>query len=180
MRLTIGVLLTVLISPLAQAELIDEINDRGELRIAVQADTPPYAFKQDEHLAGFDVELGQALAKELDLRAEFIETPAEQILPEVESGKIDVALSRFIAIRREYASTKAARAVRQLRAAQKVDAALDVSQPFGSDKLVIPFQKDNPAFESAVNNALQRIKDDGRLADLEKKWLKGEQPTAGQ
>lgn len=161
MRLTIGVLLTVLISPLAQAELIDEINDRGELRIAVQADTPPYAFKQDEHLAGFDVELGQALAKELDLRAEFIETPAEQILPEVESGKIDVALS-------------------QLRAAQKVDAALDVSQPFGSDKLVIPFQKDNPAFESAVNNALQRIKDDGRLADLEKKWLQGEQPTAGQ
>lgn len=161
MRLTIGVLLTVLISPLAQAELIDEINDRGELRIAVQADTPPYAFKQDEHLAGFDVELGQALAKELDLRAEFIETPAEQILPEVESGKIDVALS-------------------QLRAAHKVDAALDVSQPFGSDKLVIPFQKDNPAFESAVNNALQRIKDDGRLADLEKKWLKGEQPTAGQ
>lgn len=161
MRLTIGVLLTVLISPLAQAELIDEINDRGELRIAVQADTPPYAFKQDEHLAGFDVELGQALAKELDLRAEFIGTPAEQILPEVESGKSDVALS-------------------QLRAAQKVDAALDVSQPFGSDKLVIPFQKDNPAFESAVNNALQRIKDDGRLADLEKKWLKGEQPTAGQ
>lgn len=161
MRLTIGVLLTVLISPLAQAELIDEINDRGELRIAVQADTPPYAFKQDEHLAGFDVELGQALAEELDLRAEFIETPAEQILPEVESGKSDVALS-------------------QLRAAQKVDAALDVSQPFGSDKLVIPFQKDNPAFESAVNNALQRIKDDGRLADLEKKWLKGEQPTAGQ
>lgn len=161
MRLTIGVLLAVLISPLAQAELIDEINDRGELRIAVQADTPPYAFKQDEHLAGFDVELGQALAKELDLRAEFIETPAEQILPEVESGKIDVALS-------------------QLRAAQKVDAALDVSQPFGSDKLVIPFQKDNPAFESAVNNALQRIKGDGRLADLEKKWLKGEQPTAGQ
>ncbi|MBA1197118.1 transporter substrate-binding domain-containing protein [Pseudomonas plecoglossicida] len=161
MRLTIGVLLTVLISPLAQAELIDEINDRGELRIAVQADAPPYAFKQDEHLAGFDVELGQALAKELDLRAEFIETPVEQILPEVESGKSDVALS-------------------QLRAAQKVDAALDVSQPFGSDKLVIPFQKDNPAFESAVNNALQRIKDDGRLADLEKKWLKGEQPTAGQ
>ena len=164
MRLTIGVLLTVLISPLAQAELIDEINDRGELRIAVQADTPPYAFKQDEHLAGFDVELGQALAKELDLRAEFIETPAElRVLRGLgrKVGKIDVALS-------------------QLRAAQKVDAALDVSQPFGSDKLVIPFQKDNPAFESAVNNALQRIKDDGRLADLEKKWLKGEQPTAGQ
>ena len=38
MRSTIGVLLAVLISPLAQAELIDEIADRGELRIAVQAE----------------------------------------------------------------------------------------------------------------------------------------------
>lgn len=65
MRLTIGVLLAVLFTPLAQAELIDEINDRGELRIAVQSDAAPYAFKQDEHLTGFDIELGQALAKEL-------------------------------------------------------------------------------------------------------------------
>lgn len=59
MRSTIGVLLAVLISPLAQAELIDEIADRGELRIAVQADNSPYAFKQDDHLTGFDIEFGQ-------------------------------------------------------------------------------------------------------------------------
>jgi cystine transport system substrate-binding protein len=162
MRLTIGVLLAVLITPLAQAELIDEINDRGELRIAVQADTPPYAFKDAEHLTGFDIELGQALAKELDLRAEFIEAPAEEVLPGVESGKFDIALN-------------------QMSVEQKVEGALDVSQSFGKAKRVIPFQKDNPAFESSVNNALQRIKDDGRLAALEKKWLQGgEQATAGQ
>lgn len=162
MRLTIGVLLAVLISPLAQAELIDEINDRGELRIAVQADTPPYAFKEAEHLTGFEIELGQALAKELDLRAEFIETPADEVLPGVESGKFDIALN-------------------QLNAGQQVEAALDVSEAFGKARLVIPFQKDNPAFESAVNNALQRIKDDGRLAALEQKWLEGgEKATAGQ
>ncbi|MDR6710448.1 ABC-type amino acid transport substrate-binding protein [Pseudomonas hunanensis] len=162
MRLTIGVLLAVLISPLAQAELIDEINDRGELRIAVQADTPPYAFKEAEHLTGFEIELGQALAKELDLRAAFIDTPTAEVLPGVESGKFDIALNL-------------------LNAGQKVDAALDVSDSFGKAKRVIPFQKDNPAFESAMNNALQRIKDDGRLAALEQKWLEGgEQPTAGQ
>lgn len=155
MRSTLGVLLAVLISPLAQAELIDEINDRGELRIAVQSDTPPYVFKENDHLTGFEIEFGQILAKELDLRAEFIETPAEEVLPGVESGKYDITLNE-----------------------QNTSKQLDVSQPYGEKKQVIPFQKDNPAFESAVNNALQRIKDDGRMAELEHKWFKGTQETA--
>ncbi|MFP3334966.1 transporter substrate-binding domain-containing protein, partial [Pseudomonas sp. SIMBA_064] len=80
-------------SPLAQAELIDEIADRGELRIAVQADKSPYAFKQDDHLTGFDIEFGQELARELDLRAEFVEAPADEVLTGVESGKYDIALT---------------------------------------------------------------------------------------
>jgi len=94
MRSTIGVLLAVLITPLAQAELIDEIADRGELRIAVQADNSPYAFKENDHLTGFDIEFGQELAKELDLRAEFIETPAADALPGVQSGTYDITLTR--------------------------------------------------------------------------------------
>ena len=153
MRSTIGVLLAVLISPLAQAELLDEIADRGELRIAVQADNSPYAFKQDDHLTGFDIEFGQALATELDLRAEFIEAPAPDGIPGGESGKYDVALT-------------------PASEAPKADSPLDASQSFGGEqKLVIPFQQDNPAFESALNNALQRLKDSGRTAELEQKWF---------
>ncbi|KAB5620375.1 transporter substrate-binding domain-containing protein [Pseudomonas putida] len=152
MRLTIGLLLAVLISPLAQAELIDEINDRGELRIAVQADNAPYAFKENEHLTGFDIEFGQDLAREMDLRAEFIEAPADEVLAGVESGKYDIALTP--------ASEQPA-----------TESVLDASQPFGEKKLVIPFQKDNPAFESTLNNALQRLKDSGRMAELEQKWF---------
>ncbi|QVM91176.1 transporter substrate-binding domain-containing protein [Pseudomonas entomophila] len=152
MRLTIGVLLAALFTPLAQAELIDEINDRGELRIAVQSDAAPYAFKLDEHLTGFDIELGRALAGELGLRVEFIETPAAEVLAGVESGKFDITVDKP-------------------DAQDKLAPALSASQPFGDLHLVIPFQKDNPAFESAVNNALQRLKDNGRLTELEKKWL---------
>ncbi len=150
MRSTIGVLLAVLISPLAQAELIDEIADRGELRIAVQAENSPYAFKQDDHLTGFDIEFGQALAKELDLRAEFVEAPSAEVLAGVESGKYDIAF------------TPSSESLTD-------DGPLDVSLPIGEKKLVIPFQKDNPAFESAVNNALQRLKESGRTAELEQK-----------
>jgi len=162
MRSTIGLLLALLITPLAQAELIDEVADRGELRIAVQAGNSPYAFKENDQLTGFDVEFGQDLAKELDLRAEFIEAPAAEVLPGVESGKYDIALT-------------------PPGETPKVDGALDVSQPFGEKQLVIPFQKDNPAFQSALNNALQRLEDSGRTAELEQKWF-GDAPTtaAGQ
>ncbi|MFJ4351470.1 transporter substrate-binding domain-containing protein [Pseudomonas sp. NPDC089428] len=159
MRSTIGVLLAVLITPLAQAELIDEIADRGELRIAVQADNKPYSFKEDDRLTGFEIEFGQDLARELDLRAEFVETTAAEVLPGVESGKYDVSL---------IPSSESPEA----------DGPFDVSQAFGDKKLVIPFQKDNPAFETAVNNALQRLKDSGRTAELEQKWFKGPQETA--
>ena len=38
--------------------------------------------------------------------------------------------------------------------------------------LAIPFQKGNPAFHASLENALQRIKADGRLAALEQKWFR--------
>ncbi|AIR88641.1 transporter substrate-binding domain-containing protein [Pseudomonas cremoricolorata] len=160
MRLTIGVLLAVLINPLAQAELLDEVNDRGELRIAVLADTPPYTFKEDERLTGFEVELGQALADELDVRATFVEAPESELVAGLESGRYDIALNDL---------------------KPPTQAEIDTSQPFSSETRVIPFQKDNPAFQSAVNNALQRLSEAGRLAELEAKWLKpAEQPTAAR
>ncbi|BCJ04660.1 hypothetical protein PRtIB026_A03130 [Pseudomonas sp. RtIB026] len=159
MRLTIGILLAVLFSPLAQAELIDEINDRGELRIAVLGDAPPYAFKENEHLTGFEIELGQALAKELDVRAEFVEIAAEEVLPGVESGKFDMTFNQQDA---------------------KLSDKLDAIRPPANQKLVIPYQKGNPAFETAVTNALQRIKDDGRLAELESKWLTAARETSAE
>ena len=37
--------------------------------------------------------------------------------------------------------------------------------------LAIPFQKGNPAFHASLENALQRIKADGRLEALEQKWF---------
>ena len=85
-----------LLSPLAHAELIDDVNDRGELRIALEANTPPFNYKDDgDKLTGFEVELGQLLANELDVRAEFIVTDEADLLQGVESGKYDVALNHM-------------------------------------------------------------------------------------
>lgn len=150
MRLTIGVVLAALLSPLAHAELIDEVNDRNELRIAVNADSANNV-KQDGQWTGFEIGLGQALAKELDVGVEFVSVSQAELLEGVQNGRYDIALD-------------------QIAPSEDLKQRLDYSEPYtqGAEKtaFVVPFQKGNPAFESAVNNALQRIKDDGRLAAL--------------
>lgn len=159
MRFLSGLMLLLpLASPFAQAELIDEVNDRGELRIALSADLPPFSFKQDDRLTGYDVELGELLAKELELKPSLLVTDNDDLLSGVESGKYDVAITP-VALPPE----------RENR--------FDFTEPYSYTylqsevSLSIPFQKGNPAFQTSLNNALQRIKADGRLAALSQKWL---------
>ena len=89
------ILLLPLVSPLAQAELIDDVNDRGELRIALEADIAPFSFKQDGRLAGFEVELAELLAQELEVHPSILVTDSNDLLSGVENGKYDVAINHI-------------------------------------------------------------------------------------
>ena len=148
------ILLLPLASPIVHAELIDDVNDRGELRIALEGNLPPFSFKQqDGRLTGFDVELGELLAQELEVHPSILVTDSNNVLPGVESGKFDVAINH-IALTPELQDR------------------FDFSEPYlASPTLAIPFQKGNPAFQGSLDKALQRIKADGRLAALSEKWL---------
>ncbi|WP_300631444.1 transporter substrate-binding domain-containing protein [Pseudomonas sp.] len=161
MRFSPGLLLLLpLLSPWAHAELIDDVNDRGELRIALDANTPPYNFKQGDKLTGFEVELGELLAKEMDVRSSFLTTDDADLLPGVATGKYDVAINH-IAMTAELKDQ------------------FDFSTAYHeSPELAIPFQKGNPAFKSSLDNALGRVKADGRLKALESKWFEGDAPVA--
>ena len=154
MRFSPGLLLLLpLLSPLAHAELIDDVNDRGELRIALEADTPPYNFKEGDKLAGFEVELGELLAKEMEVRSSFITTDNADLLSGVETGKYDVAINH-------------------MAMTAELEDRFDFSEAYHQKpQLAIPFQKGNPAFKSSLNGALKRLKDDGRLKALTKKWF---------
>ena len=156
MRLVPGLFfLTALLSPLAHAELIDEINDRGELRIAMEGNLPPFNFSKDGKLTGFEVELGELLAQELDLQPSFIPTNVGDMMQGVESDKYDIALNH-IAVTSEMKKH------------------VDFSEPYhysDAQALAIPFQKGNPAFQGVLDRALERIKADGRLSALSEKWF---------
>lgn len=157
MRFSPGLLLLLpLISPLAHAELIDDVFDRGELRIALEANTPPYNFKDGEKLSGFEVELGEQLAKEMDVRPSFITTDDNDLLTGVATAKYDVAINH-IAMTAELQDR------------------FDFSEPYrDTPQLAIPFQKGNPAFKASLDKALQRVKADGRLKALEQKWFESD------
>ena len=134
MRFLSGLMLLLpLASPFAQAELIDEVNDRGEL-----------------------------LAKELEVNPSIIVTQGSDLLSGVESGKYDVAINH-------------------VAMTPDLQNRFDFSEPYGYTRtplqtgpvvtLAIPFQKSNPAFQTSLDNALQRTRVDGRLAALSQKWL---------
>lgn len=173
-----------LLSPLAHAELIDDVNDRGELRIALEANTPPFNFKDDGKLTGFEVELGQLLADELDVRADFVVTDSVDLLAGVESGKYDVAINHIaltpdLKDRFDFSAPYSYADAQLLAQKEEQPRPLMLVQTLKEEEpkadrpvsLAIPFQKGNPAFHASLENALQRIKGDGRLEALSQKWF---------
>ncbi|MGE8190523.1 transporter substrate-binding domain-containing protein [Pseudomonas sp. NPDC086278] len=173
-----------LLSPLAHAELIDDVNDRGELRIALEANTPPFNFKDDGKLTGFEVELGQLLANELDVRADFVVTDSSDLLPGVETGKYDIAINHIAVTpdlkdRFDFTQPYSYADAQLIGQKEAPPRSMLLVQSLIEEKpkaapalsLVIPYQKGNPAFHASLENALQRIKADGRLEALSQKWL---------
>ncbi len=159
MRFVPGLILfSALVSPLAHAELIDEVNDRDELRIAVEGELAPYHFTKDGKLTGFEIELGEMLAEEMDLNVDFITTDAADLMQGVEGDKYDMALNRMIPT-------------------AELKQHMDFSEPYSftranpSEAVAVAFQKGNPAFQGLLNRALERIKADGRLSALSVKWF---------
>ena len=201
MRFLPGLLLALpFLSPLAHAELFDDVFDRGELRIALEADTPPFNFKEGDKLTGFEVELGELLAREMDVRPSFITTDATDLLPGVESGKYDVAINhiavttqlqdrfdfsvpysyanaQMLANKQKKTLLSGLNTLTSSQFAAKPTEGVDLRNRVDAKAtltLAIPFQKGNPAFKSSLDKALERIKADGRLTALSEKWFEAD------
>lgn len=79
-----------------QAQTLPErIAKTKTIKIAVNAIYPPMEYKDPESgkLIGFDVDLGNALAKELGVTLEWQEAAFEQLIPSLQTGRVDMILS---------------------------------------------------------------------------------------
>ena len=79
----------------AAAELPDRIKKAGKIVIATQPNYPPIAYKDPatNQLTGFDIDLGEAIAKELGVKVEWQETAFAQMISSLQTGRVDIAMA---------------------------------------------------------------------------------------
>jgi len=75
--------------------LIDAIKKRGMLRVGVFTDRLPFVFlNRERRIVGLDVEMARLLARDLDVKVEFVEMEELKGLPPLlATGRIDLAMT---------------------------------------------------------------------------------------
>ena len=83
-------LLVLFAGSLAQADALEDILERGTLRVGI-AEFVPWAMpaKRGGHV-GYDVDLGVKIARDIGVRAEFKVYEWKDIIPALESGEVDI------------------------------------------------------------------------------------------
>ena len=76
------------------ADLLDTVKQRGTLRVAMEGTYPPFNYKENGHLAGFEVELSNALAQKLGVKADFTTGEWSALLAGLQAGKYDVVINQ--------------------------------------------------------------------------------------
>lgn len=86
----------------AQAQTDDslqEVLDSGALTIGTSADNPPKEYIRmnggQEEIVGFDIDVAQRIAEELDVDLEITNMKFDGLIPSVQEGEFDMALAGF-------------------------------------------------------------------------------------
>ncbi len=96
LRLSLAAALLAGTALAAQAQALpDRIKTAGKIVIATQPNYAPIVYKDPatNQMAGFDYELGEAIAKELGVKAEWQETAFAQMLPSLQTGRVDMVMA---------------------------------------------------------------------------------------
>ncbi len=91
----VAVLLLLFFSPatlLAQSAL-DRVRKSGEVSIGTDATYPPFETAEGGQYTGFDIDLGNAIARELGVKARFINASFDGIFPALQNGIFDAVMS---------------------------------------------------------------------------------------
>ena len=75
-------------------DLLERIKAKGEITIAMEGTWQPWTYHdENNNLVGYDVELGQAIADKLGVKATFIEGEWDGLLAGLESGRYDLMIN---------------------------------------------------------------------------------------
>jgi polar amino acid transport system substrate-binding protein len=91
----VALLLACLAAGAVAQELPDRIRKAGKIVAATQPNYAPISYKDPatNQLIGFDVELGEAIAKELGVKLEWQETAFAQMISSLVTGRVDIVMA---------------------------------------------------------------------------------------
>lgn len=78
----------------SQAQSVDDLIAKGTIRIGVNSAAPPFSsVNPSGQVEGYDVDVGNALAKHLGVKAEFTPYATAARIPALQSGKVDIVIA---------------------------------------------------------------------------------------
>jgi len=84
---------------------VERIQRQGVLRVGFQAGRLPFSyFNRDGQLVGFDVEMAHRLARDLDVRIEFVRFESKSLIDDLKRDRFDIAISEIEGSARRAAS----------------------------------------------------------------------------
>ena len=72
-----------------------ELITKKTLTVGLEGTYAPYAYRQDGKLKGFEVELGQQMAKKMGLKAKFVPTKWDSLIAGLGANKFDVVINNI-------------------------------------------------------------------------------------
>lgn len=91
----LALLLVFSMGAIAQADLLSDIQDKGEIVVATEGSWSPWTYHDysdgGDELVGFDVEVAKAVAEKIGVTAVFEECPWDSIFAGMDSKRYDIA-----------------------------------------------------------------------------------------
>lgn len=96
--LIVAVVLGFLVSACATSDnnvsTYDKIMKDKTLTVATEGTYAPFSYYKDDKLSGYDVEIIEAVAKEMGIKVKFVETKWDGIIAGLDAGKYDVVANQ--------------------------------------------------------------------------------------
>src|SRR5215217_1908829 len=94
-KVLLAVGLLSLATPAFAQTALDAIKTAGAIRIGTEGTYAPFTFHDASGaLVGFDVEIGQAIAKQLGVEAQFVEGPWDGLIAGIDADRYDVVINQ--------------------------------------------------------------------------------------
>src|SRR4249919_2358210 len=90
---TVFLLVLLVQAPAFAQSALERVKKSGELRIGTDATYPPLESAEGGQFTGFDIDLGNAIARELGVRAVWINSGFDGIFPALQNGSFDAVIS---------------------------------------------------------------------------------------